>query len=63
MRQVARQHRLADRFVAANPRVPVVAVAALAQDVHDLDGLRLIGEQLGLTSPEHGSAGGAAPVA
>ena len=63
MRQVDRQHRLADRFVAANPRVPVVAVAALAQDVHDLDGLRLIGEQLGLTSPEHGSAGGAAPVA
>jgi hypothetical protein len=43
MRQAARQHHLADRFVAANPRVPVVAVPALAQDVHDLDGLRRIG--------------------
>jgi anion-transporting ArsA/GET3 family ATPase len=43
MRQAARQHHLADRFVAANPRVPVVSVPALAQDVHDLDGLRRIG--------------------
>ena len=62
MRQVARQHRLADRFVAANPRVPVVAVAALAQDVHDLDSLRRIGEQLGAAPPEPGSAGATHPV-
>ena len=44
MRQSERQHRLADRFVAANPRVPVTAVTALAQDVHDLEGLRRVGE-------------------
>jgi anion-transporting ArsA/GET3 family ATPase len=47
MRQADRQHHLADRFVAANPRVPVVAVPALAQDVHDLVGLRRIGVLLG----------------
>ena len=47
MRQAARQHHVADRFVAANPRVPVVAVTALPQDVHDLDGLRRIGMLLG----------------
>jgi anion-transporting ArsA/GET3 family ATPase len=47
MRQAARQHHLADRFVAANPRVPVVAVPALAQDVHDLDALREVGRLLG----------------
>jgi anion-transporting ArsA/GET3 family ATPase len=44
MRQSERQHRLADRFVAANPRVAVTAVTALAQDVHDLEGLRRVGE-------------------
>ncbi len=44
MRQSERQHRLADRFVAANPRVPVTAVTALSQDVHDLEGLRRVGE-------------------
>ena len=43
MRQSERQHHLADRFVAANPRVPVTSVPALAQDVHDLGGLRRIG--------------------
>jgi phosphoribosylcarboxyaminoimidazole (NCAIR) mutase len=47
MRQAERHHHLADRFVAANPYVPVVAVPALAQDVHDLEGLRRIGQQLG----------------
>jgi anion-transporting ArsA/GET3 family ATPase len=46
MRQAARQHHLADRFVAANPAVPVVAVPALAQDVHDLEGLRRVGVAL-----------------
>jgi anion-transporting ArsA/GET3 family ATPase len=44
MRLSERQHRLADRFVAANPRVPVTAVTALAQDVHDLEGLRQVGD-------------------
>jgi len=33
-------------FAAAHPSVPTVAVPALAEDVHDLDGLRRIGELL-----------------
>ncbi len=35
-----RQRRLAERFCAAHPKVPAASVAALAGDVHDLDGLR-----------------------
>ena len=35
-----------DRFVSIYPDVPVVEVPALAGDVHDLDGLREIGERL-----------------
>ena len=38
--------RMARRFNAAHPDVPVVAVPALPTDVHDLDGLRQIGELL-----------------
>jgi anion-transporting ArsA/GET3 family ATPase len=38
-----RERALAGRFTAAFPRVPVVEVAARAQDVHDLAGLRDIG--------------------
>lgn len=44
----ARQRHLADRFTAAHPGVPVSAVPALAEDVHDLDGLREIGNLLAL---------------
>ena len=40
MSLAARQRHLADRFTAAHPGVPVSAVPALAEDVHDLDGLR-----------------------
>ena len=43
MRLSDRQRHLADRFTAAHPGVPVSAVPALAEDVHDLDGLRTIG--------------------
>jgi anion-transporting ArsA/GET3 family ATPase len=39
--------RMAKRFAAAHPGVPVVAVPALPADVHDLDGLRRIGALLG----------------
>jgi anion-transporting ArsA/GET3 family ATPase len=39
--------RMAKRFAAAHPRVPVIAVPALAEDVHDLEGLRRIGDLLG----------------
>ena len=39
----ARERRLQERFTGAHPQVPVVEVAALPGDVHDLDGLRLVG--------------------
>jgi anion-transporting ArsA/GET3 family ATPase len=39
--------RMTKRFAAAHPGVPVIAVPALPVDVHDLDGLRQIGELLG----------------
>ncbi len=42
----ARQRHLADRFTAAHPGVPVSAVPALAEDVHDLEGLRTVGHLL-----------------
>jgi anion-transporting ArsA/GET3 family ATPase len=42
----ARQSHLAERFVAAHPSVPLVEVPALAGDVHDLEGLREIGDLL-----------------
>jgi hypothetical protein len=42
----ARQRHLADRFTAAHPGVPVSAVPALAEDVHDLEGLRTVGSLL-----------------
>lgn len=41
-----RQEHLARGFAASHPDVPTVAVAALAQDVHDLPGLREIGAEL-----------------
>ena len=48
--EVLRQRReigLAQRFTAAHPGVPMVSVPAHAADVHDLEGLRMIGEDLG----------------
>jgi anion-transporting ArsA/GET3 family ATPase len=44
--RVARERQLTDRFSAAHPRVPVTVVPALAADVHDLAGLREVGELL-----------------
>jgi anion-transporting ArsA/GET3 family ATPase len=44
-----RERRTRDRFVSVYPDVPIVEVAALAGDVHDLDGLRAIGSRLGTT--------------
>jgi hypothetical protein len=46
-RIVARESRLAQRFTAAHPHVPTVVLPALPTDVHDLVGLRLIGDLLG----------------
>ncbi|MFD8015784.1 ArsA family ATPase [Streptomyces sp. NPDC058955] len=46
MRVLAREQRTRDRFTALHPEVPVTEVAALPGDVHDLAGLRAIGECL-----------------
>jgi anion-transporting ArsA/GET3 family ATPase len=48
-----RDQRMAERFSGAHPEVPVVEVAAQAEDVHDLDGLRAIGAELG-SGPQAG---------
>ncbi|MGE5763732.1 MAG: ArsA family ATPase [Mycobacterium leprae] len=45
-RLAAKEQRLRSRFTGAHPHVPLVEVPAFAGDVHDLDGLRDIGEQL-----------------
>ena len=47
----AREHRLQERFSGAHPGVPVVEVAALPGDVHDLDGLRAVGDDLASGAP------------
>jgi anion-transporting ArsA/GET3 family ATPase len=46
MRQAERQNHLSDGFANANPGVPIATVPALSQDVHDLAGLREVGELL-----------------
>jgi hypothetical protein len=45
-RMVEREAQLRARFAAAHPAVPTTVVPALATDVHDLAGLRLIGQLL-----------------
>ncbi len=45
-RVVTHENHLRQRFAAAHPAVPTVVVPALASDVHDLDGLRRIGQLL-----------------
>ncbi|MFJ7249094.1 ArsA family ATPase [Kitasatospora sp. NPDC098652] len=46
MQIMGRERRTRDRFVSVYPDVPIVEVAALPGDVHDLDGLRAIGGRL-----------------
>jgi anion-transporting ArsA/GET3 family ATPase len=41
-----RERRLAENFTSAHPSVPVAEIAAQPEDVHDLAGLRVIGEAL-----------------
>jgi anion-transporting ArsA/GET3 family ATPase len=41
-----REHRLAGHFTSAHPAIPVAEVGAQPEDVHDLDGLRVIGAML-----------------
>nr|WP_179722599.1 ArsA family ATPase [Petropleomorpha daqingensis] len=50
MTQATREQRLADRFSSAHPEVAVRTVPAAAGDVHDLDGLRVMGAEL--TGPD-----------
>ncbi|GGX65304.1 ArsA family ATPase [Streptomyces fructofermentans] len=52
MRLLSREQRTRDRFAARHPEVAVAEVAALPGDVHDLAGLRDIGDRLAAgTSP------------
>jgi hypothetical protein len=46
MRLAAREERLRDHFASTHPTVPATAVPAQAEDVHDLDGLRQVGQDL-----------------
>jgi anion-transporting ArsA/GET3 family ATPase len=46
MQLIAAERRQAQRFTAAHPAVPVTRVTAQPEDVHDLAGLRVIGDSL-----------------
>jgi anion-transporting ArsA/GET3 family ATPase len=52
MRLLSREQRTRDRFSALHPEVAVAEVAALPGDVHDLAGLRDIGDRLAAGRPE-----------
>ncbi|MFD9629186.1 ArsA family ATPase [Streptomyces violascens] len=56
MQVLAREQRTRDRFTALHPEVPVAEVAALPGDVHDLAGLRIIGDRLAAGGPPAGAA-------
>jgi anion-transporting ArsA/GET3 family ATPase len=51
MELAAVQRRAAEHFTAAHPLVPVAEIPAQPEDVHDLDGLRLLGRAFA-ASPE-----------
>ena len=46
MATITREESLTERFTAAHPTIPIGEVAAQPTDVHDLDGLRIIGAEL-----------------
>ncbi|WP_128802575.1 MULTISPECIES: ArsA family ATPase [unclassified Streptomyces] len=52
MQLLSREQRTRDRFTALHPEVAVAEVAALPGDVHDLAGLRNIGDRLAANRPE-----------
>ncbi|MFE9836370.1 ArsA family ATPase [Streptomyces sp. NPDC005551] len=52
MQLLSRERRTRDRFTARHPEVAVVEVGALPGDVHDLAGLRDIGNRLAAHRPE-----------
>ncbi|MEU7551034.1 ArsA family ATPase [Streptomyces sp. NPDC044571] len=51
MQVITREQRTRDRFTSLHPEVAVAEVAALPGDVHDLAGLRAIGERLAAGVP------------
>ncbi|MFD5080305.1 ArsA family ATPase [Streptomyces sp. NPDC058371] len=57
MQLLSRERRTRDRFTARHPEVAVAEVAALPGDVHDLAGLRSIGDRLAAGRPELPEAG------
>lgn len=46
VRIIEREQHWRERFAASHPQVPTAAARAMAADIHDLDGLRAIGESL-----------------
>ncbi len=52
MQLLSREQRTRDRFTARHPEVAVVEVPALPGDVHDLAGLRDIGDRLATGRPD-----------
>ncbi|MHA5050289.1 ArsA family ATPase [Streptomyces sp. SD15] len=52
MQLLSREQRTRDRFASLHPEVAVAEVAALPGDVHDLAGLRNIGDRLAANRPE-----------
>jgi anion-transporting ArsA/GET3 family ATPase len=51
MELAAAQRRTAEHFIAAHPLVPITEIPAQPEDVHDLDGLRLIGQAFATMRP------------
>ncbi|MFC6064767.1 ArsA family ATPase, partial [Streptomyces ochraceiscleroticus] len=56
MQVLARERRTRDRFTALHPEVPVAEIAALPGDVHDVAGLREIGDRLASGAADTGGA-------
>ncbi|MCX5381680.1 ArsA family ATPase [Streptomyces sp. NBC_00083] len=56
MQVIARERRTRERFTALHPEVAVTEVAALPGDVHDLAGLRAIGDRLAAGASPTGAA-------
>jgi anion-transporting ArsA/GET3 family ATPase len=57
MQLATREARLAEHFVAAHPSVPMAEIPARPEDVHDLDGLRAVGQWLAGEEPAVQPAG------
>jgi anion-transporting ArsA/GET3 family ATPase len=46
-----RERRLAEHFTSAHPAIPVTEIVAQPEDVHDLEGLRVVGTVLARQNP------------